>query len=55
MDDEGEFPQTGDERLDEALRRVADLDGVDVAEHPAVFEQAHDVLRELLRRSQAQS
>ena len=55
MDEQDEFPQTGDERVDEALRRVADLDGVDVAEHPALFEQAHEVLRELLRSSQARS
>jgi len=48
-------PETGDERVDEALRRVADLSGVDVSEHPAVLEAAHDVLRETLNRSQAPS
>jgi hypothetical protein len=34
-------PETGDPRVDEALARLADLNGRPVEEHPAVFEQVH--------------
>jgi hypothetical protein len=32
---------TGDDRVDEALARLGDLDGLPVDEHPAVFEHVH--------------
>jgi hypothetical protein len=32
---------TGDARVDEALARLGDLDGLPVDEHPAVFEHVH--------------
>jgi hypothetical protein len=32
---------TGDARVDEALARLSDLDGLPVDEHPAVFEHVH--------------
>jgi hypothetical protein len=32
---------TGDVRVDEALARLGDLDGLPVDEHPAVFEHVH--------------
>jgi hypothetical protein len=34
-------PETGDLRVDQALARLADLRGLPVEEHPAVFEQVH--------------
>jgi hypothetical protein len=34
-------PDTGDLRVDQALARLADLRGLPVEEHPAVFEQVH--------------
>lgn len=37
-------PGTGDDRVDAALRRLTDLDGLPVAEHPAVFEHVHERL-----------
>ena len=44
-------PATGNERLDAALRDVANLSGVDVSEHAARFEAAHDVMRDILNTS----
>ena len=41
-------PSTGDARVDEALRRLDELAGLPVAEHPAVFEQVHRRLAEAL-------
>jgi hypothetical protein len=35
-------------RVDEAVARLADLDELPVAEHPAVFEYVHDRLTEAL-------
>jgi hypothetical protein len=34
--------------VDEALSRLADLSGLPVAEHPAVFEYVHERLAETL-------
>jgi hypothetical protein len=34
-------PETGDLRVDQALARLADLRGLPVEEHPAVFGQVH--------------
>ncbi len=39
---------TGEPRVDEALRKLDGLAGLPVAEHPAVFEQAHARLRDVL-------
>ena len=41
-------PATGDGRVDEAVARLADLDELPVAEHPAVFEYVHERLTEAL-------
>ena len=41
-------PPTGHAGVDEVLASVADLDGQPVSEHVAVFESAHDRLREAL-------
>ena len=41
-------PGTGDARVDEAADRLADLAGLPVAEHPAVFEHVHQRLTEAL-------
>jgi hypothetical protein len=37
-------PDSGDGRVDEALARLADLDGRPIDEHPAVFEAAVEEL-----------
>jgi hypothetical protein len=37
-------PATGDDRVDEAVARLADLTELPVAEHPAVFEYVHERL-----------
>ena len=46
-----EIPPTGERRVDEALRRLSELDDLPVSEHPGVFETIHgqlvDVLGEL--------
>jgi hypothetical protein len=44
----GARPGTGDARVDEAVARLADLDGLPVAEHPAVFDYVHERLTEAL-------
>ncbi|MEP7025991.1 MAG: hypothetical protein ABJB47_19770, partial [Actinomycetota bacterium] len=41
-------PATGEPRVDEALAGLGQLAGLPVAEHPAVFEQVHRKLREVL-------
>jgi hypothetical protein len=41
-------PATGDARVDEAVSRLAELEGLPVAEHPAVFEYVHERLAETL-------
>jgi hypothetical protein len=40
--------RTGDQRVDEAIVSLAVLDGRPVAEHPAVYEAVHAVLRDAL-------
>jgi hypothetical protein len=40
--------RTGVPEVDAVLESVAGLDAADVAEHPAVFESAHDRLRRAL-------
>lgn len=47
-DPAGQQPGTGDARVDEAVGRLADLAGLPVAEHPAVFEHVHQRLTEAL-------
>jgi hypothetical protein len=42
------IPGTGDPRVDGALAGLRGLAGRPVAEHPAVFEQVHQRLREVL-------
>jgi hypothetical protein len=39
---------TGDARVDEAVEGLADLDQIDLDERPAVLEEVHDRLREIL-------
>ena len=39
---------TGDSRVDAAIGGLASLDDVDLADRPAVLEQVHDRLREIL-------
>jgi hypothetical protein len=41
-------PATGESKVDEALARLDELAELPVAEHPAVFEQVHRRLREVL-------
>jgi hypothetical protein len=43
-----ERPQTGDQRVDEALRGLDELDELPVSEHPPVFERIHGELVEVL-------
>ncbi len=43
-------PQTGDQRVDDALRSVADLDGSPVDEHAERLTAAHGALQEVLRQ-----
>jgi hypothetical protein len=44
----GTRPSTGDDRVDEAVARLADLAELPVAEHPGVFEYVHERLTEAL-------
>ncbi len=44
----GPRPVTGDERVDEAIRPLAGLDGLPVPQHPAVFGYVHQRLTEAL-------
>jgi len=39
---------TGDPRVDEAVAGLADLDQIDLDDRPAVLEEVHDRLREIL-------
>ena len=39
---------TGDARVDEAIEGLSDLDQIDLDERPAVLEEVHDRLREIL-------
>jgi hypothetical protein len=51
MDEERARPAlapTGDARVDEAIEGLADLDQIDLDERPAVLEEVHDRLREIL-------
>ena len=51
MDEEPTRPtlaSTGDARVDQAIEGLSDLDQIDLAERPAVLEQVHDRLREIL-------
>jgi len=41
-------PPTGDDRVDEALTRLAELDRLDVTEHAGVVEQVHRALQDTL-------
>src|SRR5258708_2886404 len=41
-------PATGEPRVDGALRRLGQLDGLPVSEHPPVFERIHGELVEVL-------
>ena len=51
MDEERTRPAlapTGDARVDQAIERLSDLDQIDLDERPAVLEEVHDRLREIL-------
>ena len=39
---------TGNERIDEALSRLEDLDELDINDHPEQFDAIHQALRESL-------
>jgi hypothetical protein len=41
-------PATGEARVDAAMARLDELPALPVTEHPAVFEQVHRRLREVL-------
>ena len=41
-------PATGESKVDEALATLDELAELPVAEHPAVFEQVHRQLRDVL-------
>lgn len=45
----GRAPETGDRRVDEALRGVDDLDAAPVDEHAERLSAAHSALQEVLR------
>jgi hypothetical protein len=44
---------TGDARVDGALAGLDELEGLPVADHPAVFEHVHQVLMETLAEGHA--
>jgi len=44
-------PATGDDRVDAVLSSLSDLGDRPVSEHVAVFESAHDRLRDALARA----
>jgi hypothetical protein len=51
MDEERTRPApapTGDARVDRAIEGLSDLDQIDLDERPAVLEEVHDQLREIL-------
>ena len=51
MDEEETRPAlapTGDARVDEAIEGLSDLDQIDLDDRPAVLEEVHDRLREIL-------
>jgi hypothetical protein len=51
MDEERTRPTlapTGDARVDQAIEGLSDLDQIDLDERPAVLEEVHDRLREIL-------
>jgi hypothetical protein len=51
MDEERPRPAlapTGDARVDQAIEGLCDLDQIDLDERPAVLEEVHDRLREIL-------
>jgi hypothetical protein len=51
MDEERSRPAlapTGDARVDQAIEGLCDLDQIDLDERPAVLEEVHDRLREIL-------
>jgi hypothetical protein len=51
MDEERTPPAlapTGDARVDQAIEGLSDLDQIDLDERPAVLEEVHDRLREIL-------
>jgi hypothetical protein len=39
---------TGDPRVDQAIAGLSDLDAIDLDDRPAVLEEVHDRLREIL-------
>jgi len=51
MDEERTRPAlapTGDARVDQAIEGLCDLDQIDLDERPAVLEEVHERLREIL-------
>jgi hypothetical protein len=44
----GESGGTGDPRVDTAVARLGELADAPLDQHPAIFEQVHDRLREVL-------
>lgn len=48
MSEQDEQATTGDDRVDQALSRLAELDGTPVQEHAAVVEAIHRSLQDTL-------
>jgi hypothetical protein len=48
IDVAGESGGTGDPRVDAAVARLGELADAPLDQHPAIFEQVHDRLREVL-------
>jgi len=53
MGDVDEPPVTGNEIVDEALRKVAGLAEVDLDQHPAILKEAQNALQEYLNANDA--
>lgn len=43
-----ETASTGEPRVDEAIRRLTELDDLPLSEHPGVYERVHEQLVEVL-------
>jgi hypothetical protein len=43
-----ETASTGEPRVDEAIRRLTELDDLPLSEHPGVYERVHEELVEVL-------
>ena len=53
MGDVDEPPVTGNQAVDEALRKVAGLTEANLDEHPAILKEAQNALQEFLNNNDA--